>query len=307
MPNLLSFQTHHWSCFDSHVDQNRFNAIQSSATSDEAKATRTLFEKITDWLSITHLDKAFDALHTLTQESDIPLNHKQFTDKVSAFFTLHQSLKSEYQPNLTLNNIDFHGELKLQVTLTNKAETPLLSRAFTLSHSLEDIHVIKTRPLTDGAGFLNTDLKKQHANDLNTAISTLRYELTATEHMTEPKPLTSLNLSNFHVVGVDSQNQRRLDLKFFGSEPEILLKISQSPKLIQEWVSDQMKIFDHIADFNQTLNNIYLSIPNPTDETDLWSIKLNLICNQYAATLSQCFADEMRSKLMLLEKHDPLI
>ncbi|WP_299493380.1 hypothetical protein [uncultured Shewanella sp.] len=305
MTDALTIKTHDWNAFNANIDEDSLSKISQATSLDEAKAARTIFAKITDWLEITHIDKAFESLYTLTHDSGTPLTSKQLLEKIDALTTLRNALQPKYRDNLEVS-CHFDRKLlqqelpiidsdvfELNIKLIDNEKQNLFNSTFSLGNYQTEMEEIKKQPLTNGAKFLSKDLSKLPPED---AIKHIEYVQRDPNKKLTPQTVTA---SDFKATGIRSGNLDRLNFNLLS--PETLIKFSQEPKLVQEWVANQMKIFDFVGDQDIALRQTIMPLMPRTDLENHWGTHATQMINWYAKDnqLSQPFADEINQKVAL--------
>ncbi|WP_299008227.1 hypothetical protein [uncultured Shewanella sp.] len=316
MTNALTIKTHDWNVFNANIDENCLSKINQATTLDEAKAARSIFAKITDWLEITHIDKAFESLYTLTHDSGKPLTSEQLLEKIDALTTLNDSLKPKYRDNIQVT-CDYDPELakkknfnykttpiNLNIKLVDNTNNELMNSTFSLGDVETEMENIKKFPVIDRANFVTRDSKdlsqQEHEQKVQTELKKVRYTQRNQDEVLNPKTVTA---KDFRVTNVEEGNIDRL--AFHLLTPETHLKFIEEPALVQEWITSQIQRLDYLAEQS---DKIFIKLAHflPQDisgdkQQGHWSMKATQMMTHYheSSQAAKPFADEMNKKVAL--------
>ncbi|WP_063657499.1 hypothetical protein [Candidatus Arsenophonus triatominarum] len=202
------------------------HAINSS--SKEEATYIGVWEKIKDWLCGTNKSEALKHIYELTHNND-GLSNQEVFKKIVSFHKLSEMVYPSYKD-------------KFQASIKQEKENCIFTFSITgvidehqfvygVKNTKKDISAIKEAELTNKSGFLETNNLKKSENVFN-ALDKISYmpngEIKGISAPT--KEIYFLNKRNFHLNLLND----------FTKE-----KMVQEPRIIQEWISLQIKCFDY--------------------------------------------------------------
>ncbi|MGL4859615.1 MAG: hypothetical protein ACRC5A_07760 [Enterobacteriaceae bacterium] len=198
------------------------------------------------------LELLYDLMH-----HDLDKSHSlmEGMEVVGKFNQLKQIIEAHHPNKLTASIKEFTLDESEQecayvfhYMLFNDKDVPIMDNHCFYGAIHTSLKEVESRPLTNGAQYLDSDTPDEHA--LSLAMQKLTSEFRVDEQGNK----------EFYMQGISENNMGRVGFDLLSDETKE--KMNASPELCAEWISFQMKLFDYISDSHEFITEVKLTAAN---------------------------------------------
>lgn len=236
-------------------------AIQSESQKEATDIG--LWEKIKDWFCGTDSKQALKKIYELTHDNpcegtDNPCPTsatESVLKQVLAFYQLKHMAYPAYQDRFKASISEkaeggYIFSFFIESDLGERREDALFARTLAYGNTEEEISAVNLRLPTNDSEILNKNTVKMKG--IEAALDQVKY-----------------NPQSDEFEGIGTQNQKRINSNLLKEETK--QNFAQYPGLARNWISSQLRIFDHYAGLRALLESAeFLDLQNTPGTDDSW-------------------------------------